>query len=218
MACSHCCYSCRPGKGKHMQNWSDAICFASDYTENISIGGGEPTLHPDFFEILFYSTERFYHTWLATNGKKTKTMFKLADILNNEYYPEDEDDYMYIESDKLSVALSQDCFHDPIDQRVVDLWKRNKWEIRDVTRSHDGVTAQGRAKRTGSGWGEHCPCSTQIIKPDGSIKLCGCERAPIIGDIYKGIESKWKKVINSEAFRYYDCWTDYKRRKNVHLS
>ena len=53
MLCPHCCYSCNKN-GKHA-DWMtlvDAVAFARQHTDSIAIGGGEPTLHPMFFNLL----------------------------------------------------------------------------------------------------------------------------------------------------------------------
>lgn len=215
--CAHCCYSCTM-EGKHATKevWQQMIRFASEYNnEFISIGGGEPTLHPDFFEILEWSLDDFRYVWMASNGSQTKIMRRLHDIMQGEDYDEcdclerhgeemyeeygclchekyDTDTIHMRHDDQLSVALSQDIFHDEINQQIVDLWKNMKYEIRNVSDSHDGVAAQGRAKETGSGWSDHCVCSTWILKINGDIRLCGCEDAPIIGDIWNGITDEWQ--------------------------
>lgn len=214
MRCAHCCYSCN-SHGKHMdfQTALHAIGFATDYgTDTISIGGGEPTLHPRFFDILKECLREFDYVWMATNGSKTKIMYRLASIIENRDYENFE--YGIFQEDKLSVALSQDCFHDPIDERIVSLWEKRSqsrnghYEIRNVTHSMSGVAAQGRAKRTGSGWGEHCVCTDHVIRPDGSVKMCGCTGAPIIGDIWNGIDDKWDPVLQSEKYLNSNCYRD----------
>lgn len=232
MKCSHCCYSCTM-KGKHgnLATIRKAIYFAASIDdETISIGGGEPTIHPDFFEILKLCLQEFNYVWLATNGSQTDAMFRLADIIDGNDYPEcdcteDEiedygclcyekyEDEIIYQEDKLSVALSQDYFHDEIDQRIVDLWtNRSKingshFEIRDVTQSNSGIIAEGRARKTGSGWNEDdCVCSDLFIRPDGKIKLCGCLKSPVIGDIWDGIDEKWKDVVyNNDDFNDTRC-------------
>jgi organic radical activating enzyme len=238
MNCAHCCYSCNM-KGKH-GDWStiiDAIAFARKRgDESITIGGGEPTLHPRFFDILRVCLEDFDYVWMATNGSKTKTMMRLANIINGCDYesfetedycscdPEDRDDCccepegLIYQENKLTVALSQDYFHDEINRKVVDLWTRRAnqhrhsgFEIRNVTNGRDGVSAQGRAKRTGSGWSEHCACPDIILKPDGKIKLCGCTSAPVIGDVWYGITDEWQKKINkSEKYQDERCYKAFK--------
>ena len=195
---------------------------------SIEIGGGEPTLHPRFFDILDICLDNFDSVWLATNGSQTDKMFRLANIIDGIDY-ESFDDYCTCETDeekdncyyepegiiyqedKLSVALSQDCFHDPIDPRVVNLWRKranihkySHFEIRNVSHS---VIAEGRAKRTGSGWEEGCVCSDLLIRPDGKIKLCGCAKSPVIGDVWSGIKDKWEKVIQeNEGYQDERCY------------
>lgn len=246
MACQHCCYSCRPGKGRHMDynDVLDGLSMAAEHDGHLTIGGGEPTMHPRFFDILerALNDDDFEYVWLATNGSNLKAMKRLANILDgNDCDSFEQDDYCicdkkdldngyyccceppsYIyQEDKLSVALSQDHFHErhKVNKWVVEYWtlavrnRRNGYEIRNVTLSHDGVSAQGRAKRTSSGWTDHCVCSDHIIRPDGSIKLCGCTSSPIIGSIRNGIDSKWKsKIDKSDRYQDERCYKAFKRR------
>lgn len=199
----------------------DAHVFIRNYgNEVISIGGGEPTLHPRFFDILKRCLEDFDYVWLATNGSRTKKMWRLSNIIDGEDYPKNDYDDKYIYQDnKLTVALSQDYFHDPIDEKIIARWKRKSenrqggYEVRDVTKSPDGVIAQGRAKKTGSGWGERCPCADIMILPTGEIKICGCSDSPIIGNVRSGFDSDWEEIIQSEKFTDSSCYTTYKKKE-----
>ena len=225
MTCAHCGFSCTMG-GKHGDRRviMDAIRFATDYgDEFIEIGGGEPTLHPDFFDILKTCLWEFENTWMATNGSQTDIMYRLHDIINNEDHPECDceeldpeqyekydclcheklDYYPLMGEDKLEVVLSQDCYHDPIDSKILDLWKRNNYEIRDVS---DGVSDTGRANKNQLSSDNTCVCAGIIIKPTGKLKLCGCEDSPIIGDIYSGVENKWANFMDTDEYRGNNCY------------
>jgi organic radical activating enzyme len=243
MTCAHCCYSC--GKnGKHMDyemalRAMDFICRYDD--ETLTIGGGEPTLHPRFFDILRVALRDFNYVWMATNGSQTKVMERLANIIDGVDYesfakedyctcddPDDDDCYceprgLIDQEDKLSVALSQDPWHDSINERIVRLWQgraerrmgdyrvnNEHFEIRDVSRSADGASAVGRAKRTGAGWSDHCVCSVHKINPDGKIVMCGCKGAPVIGDVCRGIDDEWEDLLASEKFRHSECYRPMK--------
>jgi len=226
MSCEHCCYSCSM-RGNHGEYHTivDGMAFASNYGEDITIGGGEPTLHPQFFDILQHCLEQFEYVWMATNGSQTKTMLRLSNIIDGDDWPEctceeDDpeeyenygclcheklDDRRIFQEGRLSVALSLDCFHDPIDDRIENLWRSRAeahgwsyYQIRNVMVSANGPIAQGRGKRTGAGYAEGCPCSDIIIKPDGKLRLCGCERAPVIGDVWSGISNEWEDIITGE--------------------
>lgn len=237
MTCAHCCYSCgKNGKHADYNTVIDMIAFARNYDDSsITIGGGEPTLHPRFFDILKCCLEDFEYVWFATNGSQTKTMYRLADIINGNDIDnvectcetDEERDYcscydnadIIYQENKLSVALSLDPWHDPINQRIVDIWKRNSqkhghshFEIRNVSTSIDGPAAQGRAKKTGAGYGKQCVCADYIIKPDGKVKLCGCDNAPVIGDIRHGITEEWQdKIDNSDKFNDERCCKAFKK-------
>jgi len=214
MHCAHCCYSCNKN-GKHMERhvWQQAVRFAEEYDSEVTvIGGGEPTLHPDFFEILRRCLDNFNYVWMATNGGRTKTMRRLADILDGEDYQEDEEGIFPISQEQFCVALSLDYFHDPINEKIEALWKRRAekrgsgYEIRDVTKSPNSPIGVGRAKKTNSGWATGCCCSEVQIIPSGKIKLCGCRNSPIIGDVHFGIEDKWKEYMDTDKYRDTNCF------------
>ena len=190
--------------------WQRAIDTANDFDSGtISIGGGEPTLHPDFFEILQRCLWNFDYVWMATNGSRTKVMKRLANILDMEDYQNgDHEDYDGIcmeRDDQLCVELSTDYFHKPISDWVLYHWTRRSQQtphsgygLRDVTKYGNGPIAVGRAKRTSSGWKDGCVCSSVFVRPDGKIKLCGCKKSPIIGDVYYGIAEKWIDFIQKD--------------------
>lgn len=158
--------------------WQQALVFASDFTESVSLGGGEPTLHPEFFDILKTAMWTFDYVWFATNGSKTKAMYRIADIIDDDDHTEDyctcdpedfEDEDYYCECDdyeaiqnpdnKLSVDLSTDYFHDQIDNNIRSLWERranshqySNFSLRDITQSASGVISEGR----GCGYKFYC--------------------------------------------------------------
>ena len=232
-------------RGKHgdFNVIRQSIYWAAEFMHNetISIGGGEPTLHPDFFKILKICLSEFDSVWLATNGSQTDIMLRLSNIIEDcdyesfecdcdeetieEYgclcYEKYDTDLISNPENKLSVALSQDHFHSDINERIVNLWtkraenKRYHYEIRNVTKSNNGIIAEGRAKKTGSGWNkEDCVCADLLIKPNGKIKLCGCKKSPIIGNTYDGVIPKWENIIyNSGHFNDTRCHKSLLQKK-----
>ena len=214
MTCKHCGFNCtKYGRHGNFNTIIDAIDFISDYGGDIlTLGGGEPTLHPKFFDILKYSMDNFDQVWFATNGSNTKAMYRLFDIIHNEDYEEcdctEEDKengyclhYLDIDNteDKLFVDLSLDPFHDPIDPNIIKLWKKfskdhHNFNVRN-TYKNGNLFKNGRAKINNIGTKEDCFCNCIIIKPTGKLKLCGCDNAPYIGDIYNGIEKKWEWIF-----------------------
>lgn len=228
MKCAHCCFSCT-SRGKHGDTRAilDALRFATQYTETITLGGGEPTLHPDFFQILEHALSEFDYVWLATNGSQTETMFRLARIMDD--CDEDsfaQEDYCTCSSDdceceipyiraysKLSVDLSQDPFHDPIDERVVTLWRKranqhapSTFHIRDTSQH---LIHQGRARKLSDYYEtrKDCMCSDRFITPTGDIKPCGCTNAPVIGNVIQGFTDEGQKLMyENEGYQDNQCW------------
>ena len=79
MKCAHCCYNCqytgdymRMGTFKESDQWNKGL---------LNIGGGEPTLHPQLFEMIDYALKRGHRVWMCINGKKTSLALKLAELI-----------------------------------------------------------------------------------------------------------------------------------------
>lgn len=213
MRCAHCGYSCNKN-GKHMDYYvaCDAIAFSREWEDgnSIDIGGGEPTLHPRFFDILAYCVEDFESVWMATNGSRTARMRRLINILDGEDYQDEIKTRSIFPSEfGLRVELSIDPYHSNIDNYIEKYWKRQtekrnpRYGIRNT--SHSLINA-GRAKRNQLGIREDCICDAIFINPDGNIKCCGCAEAPIIGDVHHGMKPQWKEYVkNNDHFGNYRC-------------
>lgn len=92
--------------------WEKAIDYAGDCTEVVSLGGGEPLLHPDFEKILFkcLGHENIDYTWLATNGLETERAKIIAGMSKR------------IES--FSCELSVDSYHESPDNEVYHMFEQ----------------------------------------------------------------------------------------------
>ena len=199
MHCAHCCVSATM-RGKHMKMpvWKQTIEFLREYGEEyISIGGGEPTLHPKFWHILIDAmTLPGTNVWLATNGSQTETALKLAGLARKGV---------------ISCALSLDKWHDPIDPEVESAFQEGKKpgysyngnpndlrEIRTVTR----IMRVGRAKKLHN-TEEGCACEDFVIETNGDIKYCQCENAPVVGNVWTGIS---RDILDVHSL--YECWNE----------
>ena len=188
MTCAHCCYSCSPRKRNFMSK--DVFVKALDLydLDYISIGGGEPTLHPLFWDFIGISLSRVDSVWLATNGSQTQTALALARLTKKEI---------------LSCELSRDYYHSEIDDRVVSAFTAIK-SIRNVSKH---VVKKGRAVRTHTWINDGCCCEDILVDPNGLIWSCGCKKL-ILGDVYNGFNDKYDK-LNSEQdyldYSYGDC-------------
>ena len=105
MTCVHCAYSCTD-KGEDMSIETLKNCFKYG-DECIAIGGGEPTIHPLFWQVLGLCMAESEHVWLATNGKETSTAIALA---------------MLAKKGVIGCDLSQDEYHEYIDPKVIEAY------------------------------------------------------------------------------------------------
>lgn len=183
MSCEHCCMAATErGMDMSRATFLAACKLAEDRGESILLGGGEPTLHPKFWEFIGHSLA---HTslgdtevWLATNGSQTDTAIRLAGMARGGV---------------IGACLSQDEWHDEIDSRVEDAftagmhhngmyWTHNPAvphsdrDLREVrTIQHDNVIAAGRAKEWAEG-ADNCACPELFATPQGALYACGCKK------------------------------------------
>lgn len=208
MSCAHCSFSCELGKpGEHMtkRTLANAIYFAKKVGDEYwAIGGGEPTMHPEFWDVFGRFMEAAQsngaNVWMATNGSLTKRALALANLASADRF-----------ESAFNITLSQDYYHDPIDSRVVNVFKAMNHDIRDVTRSGRGVTNIGAAEINGVGETDHCACQDIHISPNGDVRLCGCLEGPVVANVNKKIDyevfSKHVDVVrdtHNECARYYE--------------
>lgn len=169
MTCEHCIFACSSEKrGEFMSpaTLAKSIELAECHGLTLCIGGGEPTLHPKFWEFFGNCMAAdVEQVWMATNGSNTNISLALAGISC---------------SGKFSCALSRDIWHDNIDQSVVRAFEANEdCEIRSVTEIVNG----GSAAENGIGTTDDCGCSGIFIMPKGQVKACSCLDSPIIGEV-----------------------------------
>lgn len=186
MTCAHCGFDCT-ADGEDMS--LDVFRQVVDLPGKMTIGGGEPTLHPLFWEFLELALSRGSTPGLATNGSMTDTAIRLAELARQGI---------------ICCALSRDKFHDPIDPRVIEAFdgapQQNGYPhvaysddyrvIRDVA---NGLVNSGRCD-----FGQPaCLCPGLFIKPSGDIRACGCTNAPSIGCIQTGYYKQTRECHNS---------------------
>jgi len=191
MHCAHCGMSSH-AKGKHMpmDTFKQALKFMEYQGEEaIAIGGGEPTTHPEFWSILGQCIGSFEYVWMATNGKNTEIALKLANMARRG---------------TISVDLSQDPYHEQIEQRVVKAFQRrvrDNSDCRGVKDTSKYLVNTGRAKLNDLGGYDTCLCPDNIILPSGKIKWCGCTGSPAIGDVWNGISDRYLEAWGEGEMR-----------------
>jgi MoaA/NifB/PqqE/SkfB family radical SAM enzyme len=209
MTCDHCGFNCtKEGIDMTAKIYKQSIKFAYDMgLEDVSIGGGEPTLHKQFWNILGLCLSHFDYTWMATNGSNTETAIALSKLAQKGI---------------MGVALSIDAYHDLIDEKVIKAFNKlkythnsngylidNKSDYREI-RTVNNLIDSGRAKENGiSTTKNDCICPDLFIKPDGKVYLCGCLDSPCIGDVFNGITKEWKE----KGYWNYECIKMYRENE-----
>jgi sulfatase maturation enzyme AslB (radical SAM superfamily) len=186
MTCAHCCFAATTrGDVMDRATYVDALCLARETGDHVTLGGGEPTVHPEFFAFLDLAIEMFdkgefeMEPLVVTNGKRTAHAKKLL---------------RYIEEERsVYVDLSLDEWHDPINPEVraefmalqrrrLNAWGSTRREVvRGGTRTANTIVSVGRAKTNGLGtstvfgYESRCCCETPVVDPKGDLYSCGCK-------------------------------------------
>ncbi|BAI81781.1 conserved hypothetical protein (plasmid) [Deferribacter desulfuricans SSM1] len=211
--CDHCAFSCSNNKGTLMdeKTFINSVKLADELYNYVTIGGGEPTLHPRFKQFVSYfltrnipyeehSYNNSFETrripFIATNGSNKKLSLWLLSLATSGF---------------INVALSLDIFHDisKVDPEVIDYFRQaaennennlsniTRVEIRDVSNS---VKKVGRAIETGVWTQEGCACPDLFVTPKGDVKLCGCPDSPSLFNVNnKSDVSKFLQFINNNV-------------------
>jgi MoaA/NifB/PqqE/SkfB family radical SAM enzyme len=190
MKCAHCGLACTE-KGEDMSKEIFDRIIKVYRDDMICIGGGEPTIHPFFNDILMKSIANFSDVFITTNGSMTEISLGLLKMA---------------EKGVIGCALSLDRWHRKIDQRVVKAFKlavdkqREKFghfghssESQVEIRTANNMIKSGRRK-TGS---DDCICEEMFIMPNGNVKQCGCLDSPILGNVF---DKKVPQLINGENY------------------
>jgi MoaA/NifB/PqqE/SkfB family radical SAM enzyme len=167
-----------------METFKASLDAAMEYGyEHITIGGGEPTLHPDFEKMLLLAIATVEDVFIITNGSQTDRALALAKLAKKGV---------------IGAELSQDEWHDDIDTYVVEAFtkdpgKKFDTDRRGIRRSTGTIARRGRAAR-GSFIAEyetsdHCACyGSPFVDPMGDVHQCGCPKSPIVGDVVGGFD------------------------------
>lgn len=190
MTCEHCCMSSSPRahkKSEDMSSWifSQAVELAYNYGDDVTIGGGEPLLHDNFFNFLdkviemdFISGGCGIHPLVVTNGKRKAQTWKLID--------------KYLDMDApIAVDLSTDIYHDPIDDGIRQYFERYQKNRRNNYQHRAYNSAVIGTRNTESfiikigrginipGAKEGCCCETPLVDVVGDVFSCGCKHTKI---------------------------------------
>lgn len=165
MQCAHCVYSCtQDGDDMDFDTFKTAQDVVTRYeSENnfrelIIISGGEPTVHPMFWEFVEEALRRSKWVVVLTNGKRTKDAMRLAEMAEQKL---------------LHVKLSLDEWHEKIDDDVIARFS-NQIGLKQITTVvASSLIHWGRATQLGlAPAGSGCPGANLLCEPSGELWLC----------------------------------------------
>lgn len=184
MNCAHCYFACTDN-GKHMKysTFSRALnYYIGDKNKPVwdngfvLLGGGEPTIHPQLFNMVSECLAKLKHTdiilKIITNGKDKNIVNKLIHIAT--------------EDNRLCLALSLDRWHESIDAETIKYFKSSRHSniaiksVSDDELIQGGRCSWGKIKTYAVGEGWSCG---YFISVDGIIRKGFRPIDSIIGDI-----------------------------------
>ena len=185
MKCAHCAFSCtKRGSFMKLDTFKAALELARQYDESIAIGGGEPTLHPDFEKFLLLAianqSNDFDKVFIVTNGSLKERAMMIGKLSA---------------SGVIEGKLSWDQFHDldMIDPEVSEwfhqmgaLWGPVRG-TQDPIRPTNKLSKRGRAAKIKEAQ-DDCACEDLFIRPNGDVYQCGCPDSPKLGNVNEGYE------------------------------
>ncbi len=184
MRCAHCGFACtETGKDMDFALFRSIILTLPPETA-ITLGGGEPTVHPDFDRLLDLALARIVGTdriRIITNGKLTRRALRIAKLAHRG---------------RICAVLSRTRYHEQISHKVVQAFGWHVGREVDVVRS-------GRAW-----WGkDNCLCPVPIIRPDGQVQACACQGSPLIASFNPSfphsLVNGWRLL---SRFNHKACW------------
>lgn len=195
MACEHCGFDCsEAGDDMDIETFRNALEHDG---ESVVIGGGEPTIHPLFWQFIGESLAATDYLWLATNGKETKTALALAKIAKRGV---------------LRCDLSRDDYHEDIDPDVVEAFTKDKkpdlgfYANRENTPDMRGIRdVSGNEVNSGRcDFGKDgCVCADLLVIPGGNVLACGCDGSPLLGNVNSGFtypeEWEWGECYKQQS-------------------
>jgi len=193
MRCGHCIYSCTSvGEDMAMDIFKATIDGGQGENKVACLAGGEPTLHPRFWDMVEVALGANYQgVWVSTNGSRTDDTLRLAKMAKDGI---------------LSCQLSRSQYHADIDQEVVDAFDGCPEDFLD---SHsrkwtDGSAGQGLDLRMVSGYipaaniiglgrAARIPGTRRYCKMDndyvvdvrGVIHRCFCKDSEVLGHVFE---------------------------------
>ena len=174
MECQHCAIDCGPvGEDMPEDIFDKALVLGQIYDGTVTLGGGEPTIHPVFPMFLLKAIIKCSgRLCVTTNGKDEGPVRFLL---------------KYAERRQVFARLSLDSFHDPINPDIVAAFKAlpPMFKFREgdqhITPPPDTIANYspiGRELRrrglTETPANAHCVCPGPFIAPNGDIRQCGC--------------------------------------------
>lgn len=204
--CNLQCAHCMGDYGPHGQDMPINVFEASvtlyrrwKSTTALVLGGGEPTLHSQFFTLIEHVLD--LPCILVTNGTMLRRVRWLVQKTTGR---------------KFRLYLSLDKYHKPPRQEIIQLFQENPHCFFN-TAADAFVIAEGRGRNLPEAETQQiCPAQFVNVFPDGRMTHCGCYDSPEIGHVFDPPKHKPSGCWQQRDWRPTgSSWNDYNRKQPV---
>lgn len=185
--CPYCIFSCTTeGEDMSFQDFKEIVSPLGLYA--VMLGGGEPTVHPDFWRMFYALKDRHLDVSVVTNGQKAECALRLANLAKKgECCAVLSTDPIY--KQPIQIPRVWYAFENGLDMRKSsDLYSsapRDRRRIYNVTK----FVRMGRAVENDPGGAAHTSCccdegdGSLFVSTKGDLYSCGCEFRKCYGNV-----------------------------------
>ena len=215
MLCPHCCFDCtEKGKDMSLDTVKAAVDLFLSYNKSVyyfTIGGGEPTVHPQFREIvkiLLDLKDSMFKNFIGinidvfTNGKNDEESLFLMEL---------------VKAKKITCIFSCDKYHEKINPKIKRMFKKLSIDPETATNmiledKNPSPQKVGRAIFLPESliYPQYCLGEGIFIDPNGFVFPCACRNIPF-GHISEDCIPEWynKLTHSDQCYKY----SEFKRLK-----
>ncbi|MEV4245214.1 radical SAM protein [Streptosporangium canum] len=224
LVCQHCCTDSGPDVGHGTMSTSEWLTLITDAkalgSRSVQLIGGEPTMHPDFAELLAHAIDagldvEVYSNLVNVRDEWWELLSSPRVNLATSYYSDDPAQHATVTGRRASHARTRANIAEalkrgiPLRAGIVDIFNGQRVDQARAELEAMGVTSIGTDRVRGIGRAAatipdvsqlcgQCGRGKASISPDGNVRPCLMARWMTAGNV---LESSLVDIVNSSTWR-----------------